>query len=217
MKKKKIIILGAGGTGGEIVEIIKDINSKKEKFQAFGFLDDDGNLLKKNGPHNLNILGKISDAKYFKDCFFINSIGSPQDLKLRERIFVKSGITLDRYITLIHPSSRIPSSAKIGNGVLIMPHVVVGYDCKIDEHCILTYSSSLGHEAKLKKNVILASGVNISGKVKIGSSCYIGAGTVTSHNIEIGSNTLVSAGSTIIKNLPKNGKYIYAEKSRFIK
>lgn len=215
MISKKILIVGAGGTGAEFAEIIKDINRSAVSYELVGFLDDNIELHGRS-ICGYSILGSIAKAKNFEDCFLLNSIANPSDLTLRENITKKVGLPEFRYLTLIHPSARVPESAVIGCGTVLMPGVIVGANCTIGKHCILTYGSTLGHDSVMADHSILASGVNVSGKVRVGESSYLGAGTTTTHGIEIGSYSLTSVGSAVVRSVPEKSQFISSINSRTI-
>ena len=71
MKEENLIILGAGDSTLEIIDLVNDINKKKtKKIKIIGILDDDKKLKKKNIKSS--ILGKIKDIyKFKKEKFFL--------------------------------------------------------------------------------------------------------------------------------------------------
>ena len=78
-KIRKIVILGAGGTSQEIVDVIKAINKEKNEWDICGYLDDDPN---KQGKEidGIKVIGTIKDFDYGDDIWVINALGNPNSL-----------------------------------------------------------------------------------------------------------------------------------------
>ena len=205
---KKLIIVGAGGSGREIAEIIKVINqSGKQSLEILGFLDDNV-LLKGTKVLGIPVLGDISKSVEFKDCVFANSIAHPEQPALRKKIYERFYTNSDKLLPLVHPSVNLASSCVVGHGSIIFPGCTIGACVEIGENCLLNYNSSVGHDSKIADHSVLASGVSISGKNKIGSSVYVGAGSATKHDITIGDDVLIAAGTVLIKNVGCGKKVI---------
>jgi len=204
---KPLIILGAGGSGFEIVEIVMAINEVSESWNIIGFLDDDKNL---HGTSYLNVkvLGSLDCFIEYPGTYFASSIGHPEKRFLRNQIRNKIEVSDDYFPPFAHPKSSISKSAKIGCGTIICAGCVLGANSKIGKNVFINYGSTVGHESIVDDFSILGSGVNISGENSIGSHVYIGAGSVTKHNIQIGNNVLVGIGSSVIRSIPDNKKFL---------
>lgn len=206
---KKIIILGTGGTSIDILDIINDINDnhKGEKLECIGFLDDERSKIGKT-INNVKVLGQLSTAKDYKGVYFVNGIGSPTTFLKKEKIISRTNVSLDRFVTLIHPSANISQSAKIGLGSVIFQNAVVGSNVKIGKHVVILPNSVISHDDSAGDYTCVAGCVYIAGAVSIGQNCYIGAGACIKESLSIGGDSLVGIGSVVIDNIP--GKSIYA-------
>ena len=70
MSDKSLIIVGAGDSTIEILDIINDINKiKKEKIKVKGILDDNKSIQKKR-VNNVRVIGLIKDYYKFKNNYF---------------------------------------------------------------------------------------------------------------------------------------------------
>jgi len=85
---KKIIILGTGGNCIDILETINKINKIKKKYKILGFLDDDTDKVGLNF-NGIKVLGALSTAKNYKNCYFVNGIGSPNNFWKKKDILKK--------------------------------------------------------------------------------------------------------------------------------
>src|SRR5262245_5055529 len=102
---KKIVILGTGGNCFDIVDLIEDLNasSGSKLYEMAGFLDDDPN---RNAItyRQYKVLGTLADARRIQDSFFVNGIGSPSSFRMKPAILAKTGLEMDRFQTLVHPT-----------------------------------------------------------------------------------------------------------------
>ena len=200
--KKKIIILGTGGTSLDILDLILELD-----YQCIGFLDDDKNKWGKS-INGLKILGALSEAPNYKDSYFVNGIGSPTSFLQKEKIIKDTGLSLERFITLIHPSASISETASLGSGVVIFQNVVISSNTKIGNHVVVLPNSVISHDDKIGDYTILASAVCLSGMVRIGKLCYLGMGSLVKGNVSIADESLIGMGSVVLDNIEKRSVYV---------
>lgn len=113
-------------------------------------------------------------------------------------------ITVNKYLTAIHPSSIICRNVTIGEGTVVVHGAIVQSSAKIGRHCILNTKSSVGHDVIIRDFVHVASGATICGGSEIGECTWIGAGSVIKQGIHIGKNCMIGTGSVVVKNIPDN-------------
>ena len=90
MEKEKLVIIGAGGLGREILFLLSDINSRNNRFDILGFIDDTPELQNKI-VNDTPILGDSSWLlSYSKNINVVIAVGSSQG---RKNIYEKTYIT----------------------------------------------------------------------------------------------------------------------------
>jgi sugar O-acyltransferase (sialic acid O-acetyltransferase NeuD family) len=119
-------------------------------------------------------------------------------------VFNEMKIAIDHFISIVHKSSAISSTTKIGKGVHINSLVSIAAFSVIEDLVSINRNCSIGHHSSIGKFTTVNPGANIAGFVKIGSCCLIGMGVNILDGIEIGSNTIIGAGSFVTKNIPDN-------------
>ncbi len=195
---KKIVIIGAGDLGREVLWLISDINKVQNKYEVLGFLDDNekkfGTML---GGHK--VLGGTNMVYDLN----VPAVIAIQDGKLRKKIAEKlSGF--DNWETIIHPSTNIAESSKIGKGCILCAGVSISIDSNIGDHCFFNLSSIIGHDCELSNYVSILSRACISGHVKIGECSYIATNSTIVPYAKVGSNSMVGAGSVVVRNVKDN-------------
>lgn len=114
---KRLIILGAGGCGREVLQWALDMNEKMHRWDFMGFLEKDkGALDGKNS--SAEIIGNDDDYEIHENDEFICTVGNSV---LREKIINKMERRGAKFINLIHPTSIIAHSVKLGEGGNCLP------------------------------------------------------------------------------------------------
>ena len=202
---KKLIILGVGGTCIDILDAVTCINKDKINpvYECIGFLDDNqkswGTEL-----YGVKVLGSLDLASSYKDCLFVNGIGSSKNFWLKKEIISKTKIPQDAFETIIHPTASVSQMSKIGLGSVILQNVTVSSDVIIGNQVIVLPNSVINHHDIIKDYTIVASGVCISGGVTVGESCYLGTNSSIIGSVTVEKKCLVGMGSVVLNDVPEN-------------
>lgn len=135
---------------------------------------------------------------------------------IRSQLFKKVNNYDFEVVTLIHPRSIISSSANIGRGTVVMPHVVVNAKAIVKDGVILNTGCIIEHECRIGNFTHISPNVALAGNVTVGELTHIGIGSNIIQGIIIGNNTVIGAGSTIVKNIG-NFKKAYGNPCREVK
>lgn len=189
---KKVIIIGAGGHGkviGDIVEKSGDV--------LLGYLDSDkepGEVVYKN----YNVIGTLSECIDFQtkdsDIEFFIAIGANA---VRQRIAKE--YKLNKYYTAIHPSAIIASDVEVKAGTSIMAKVVINASAKIGEQCIINTSSVIEHDCIVSDYSHVSSGVIMCGGSIIENEAYVGAGSIIKRNAIVKFQDKICEGTVVEK------------------
>ncbi len=186
----EVIIIGAGGHGKVIADIIEKNGDK-----VAGFLDDD---LSKEG-----VMGPVSDCLKNPDKKFIIAIGNN---KIRKRI-VEEYPQID-YYTAIHPTAVIAPDAEIGKGSAVMALSVINATAKIGNHCIINTGAVVEHDNALADYVHISPRAALCGTVSVGECTQIGAGAVVRNNLTIAGDCIIGIGAAVSRVIVKSGVYV---------
>jgi sugar O-acyltransferase (sialic acid O-acetyltransferase NeuD family) len=200
----KILLVGAGGQGREIVQLIRDINRIKPTWDIVGFVDDS---FEKIGQPILDIMviGTIDqmDELVNEDTYIFCSIGQSES---RQRVIqlIKNSVINYKFATLIHPTAVVADNVLINEGSLISALTVVSTDVVVERYVLINYGSTVGHDSIIGDFATISPGCRLSGNVNVGAGSEIGTGTTIIQNVSIGSSSIVGAGAAVIKDLPDN-------------
>lgn len=184
--EKNVVIIGAGGHGKAIAEIVKACGDN-----FLGFLDDDASK---------ETIGLIADYEKYLDSYFVIGIGNP---KIREEL---SELPCKWY-TVVHPSAIISPSAKISEGTVVMANTVINADARIGKHSIINTAAVVEHDNEIEDFAHISVGVRLGGTVKVGKGTLVGIGAVVKNNTNICEDCIIGAGAVVVSDIEKPGIY----------
>lgn len=155
----RLVILGAGGYGNTVKDIAEQLGY--EVIQ----LDD------ADETHPL-----ASFTEYINSSTeFIPAFGNNEFRLFWLDRLQDAGALL---ATLIHPTAYISPKAKIGKGVVILPHVIVNTDVTVERGCILNLGCMVDHGCIIEEGVHLCLGCIVKGENRVKAFSKIEAGVV---------------------------------------
>jgi len=196
----EILIIGASGHAQVIIETIKLNN----EYQIYGLIDS----YKSKGEEALGyaVLGTediISDLRKKGINKGVIAIGDNWS-RYQMYIKIKESNPDFEFVSIIHPSSVISPSAKIGKGSVILASVKINTLALVGDGCILNTNSSFGHDGAMSNFSSIAPGVTIGGNVSIGFCSAISLGANIIQGLSIGEHSIIGAGSLVLKDVPNN-------------
>lgn len=198
---KKVVIIGAGGFGREVIEIFKDQNKIQKQWDILGFVDETPRLQGKI-INNFPILGGFDWIGRNKDNIgYVIAIGDPKGKKSVVDRLDSIGVN---FLNAIHPSVIMSESVKMGIGVIICAGTILTVDISIGNHVIINLNSTIGHDVMIDDYCSIMPNVSINGNDIFGKGVFVGTGATFVEKISIGEWTTIGAGSVVIKNIPKN-------------
>ncbi len=192
-----LVVVGAGGLGREVLDVIDALNANSLTFNLIGYVDDgspDDTLLVRRGT---KILGPISVLDGV-DTQYVIAIGSGsirQRLRSRLDTLSKSGARL------VHPFTAIGGDCTFGQGTIVFAHVSIACNVIVGQHSQIHRNSTIGHDVKIEDCVTILPGAVVSGNVYIGRASTIGANSTILQGITIGATATVGAGAVVLHDV----------------
>lgn len=196
-------MIGAGGFGREVLDVIEAMNASSEEaiFRVLGVLDRDPSTLNAvrlaERGHRV-IATPTAWLANSSAADFVIGIGNPAVRAALAQEFANAG---HRPATLIHPASTVGSRARIAEGVVICAGVQVSSNVIIGSHAHLNPNSIVGHDSELADFVSINPGAIVSGDVRIGEQTLIGAGAVVLQGVSIGGRCTVGASACVTRDV----------------
>jgi sugar O-acyltransferase (sialic acid O-acetyltransferase NeuD family) len=195
----KIVILGAGGQGHVVADIIRaGARVAGGDHEVAGFLDDRPELARTivAGTAVLGTLASMDDV--FADGFVV-AIG---DNVRRAEIARRCRAGGRRVVSVRHPHASIAQDVAIGEGTMISAGAIVVTAARIGRGVILNTGCTVDHHTEVGDFVHIAPGVHIGGEASIGRLTLVGIGAVVLPRCRIGAGCTVGAGAVVIRDVP---------------
>jgi sugar O-acyltransferase (sialic acid O-acetyltransferase NeuD family) len=199
--KKRLLIIGAGGFGREVLQWAQDIQAQgRVDWEVGGFLDANARALE-NFDIDLPILGSPETWQPDVNDRFVCVIGDPSTrLRICRELLGRGA----KFVTLIHPSAIVGSRCSIGDGAILCPHVTVTVDVMIGDFVILNVRSSVGHDAQVGDGCTVNSFCDITGNATLGEGVFLGSHSSVTPSASIGDYARVGAGSVVVRRVRAN-------------
>jgi sugar O-acyltransferase (sialic acid O-acetyltransferase NeuD family) len=196
---KRVLILGAGGHGQVVADILLCARQRRgDDLLPMGFLDDDRNLWGQEFL-GLPVSGGLAQLDCIEHDAVIVAIG---DNAVRARVFVWSLRKGEHLANAVHPTAFLASGVTLGSGVVIAPGVVVNTGTRIGDNVILNTSSSIDHHCSVGDHVHIAPGGHLGGAVRVGEGALLGIGVSVIPCMKVGVWAIVGAGSVVVRDVP---------------
>ena len=203
MKKiRQIAIIGAGGGGRTVADIIRHREAFGDRVSTIGFIDEDPAL----AGRNLSGLPVLGDFSWFntparRSVLVVCAVGTPVSCRKLALKAIKIGLS---FAEVISPLAYLSPRAVLGQGVTLFPYTVVSDSARLGDHCMMAVGSSVGHDSVMGAYSILNPGARLAGSVTLGEGCNIGMGATVIQGRTIGAWTTVGAGAAVVRDLPAN-------------
>lgn len=197
-KDQKVYLYGASGHAKVVLDM-----ARLNHVQVPCLIDDNADLDALEGLPVLHSSDGLSPV--------IVTIG---DCKIRKRIVEKLGCR--EFVSLIHPSSVVAESVRVGTGTVIMAGTIMNSLTSVGNHCIINTGASIDHECIIHDFVHIAPHCTLCGEVEVGEGTWVGAGTIVIQGIHIGKDCYIGAGSVVVKDIP-DGSFCYGNPARVVR
>jgi UDP-perosamine 4-acetyltransferase len=178
-----IVILGAGGHGRALIELLRAHGG----WEIAGLLD----ARPPTGPMlDVPVLGDEAAAPGL----LARGVRLAAAARLRHLGF--------GFPALVHPSAILASSAHVGEGVAVLPRVVVGAGARIGAFAILNSGAIVEHDNEIGEGAHIGPGAVLPGHVTVGQRALLGAGACCIVGASIGADAVVGAGAAVTQPVP---------------
>ena len=202
MKKKRLFIIGAGGSGIEIESFLSKIPENKKDYYIEGYLDDNPSALE-NIKSDYKILGKILEYPFRVNDYALISITDPA---IKKKIFFELRKRVKIY-TFYDPSIFVGKYSEIGEGSVICPQSLISTNVKIGKCVYINSGSQIGHNSTIEDFSSIMANVNIGGECIIGKEVFFGTGSILIPRIAVCDRAVIGAGSVVIRKIKEPATY----------
>jgi sugar O-acyltransferase (sialic acid O-acetyltransferase NeuD family) len=197
---QRVAIIGAGGHGREVADILRHRAEVAGGLRVAGFIDGNAKL---HGQEidGLPVLGDLSwlaeaDRRVLK---VVCALGNPATCKRLAAQVVALGFEL---ASAVSPLAHISPAARLEPGVVVFPHVVVNTGARVASSVTLNLGVTVSHDSSVGPYSNINPGARLAGNVTVGEGCYVGMGANVIQGCKVGEWSVIGAGAVVIRDLP---------------
>jgi len=197
---RPLVIVGAGGFGREVVDLVRDVAAAGTAYDLLGLLGDvspDADVLARLGVAWLGPTDAITSLP--TGTAYVVAVAAAA---ARERLAAQADAAGHEAVSLQHPSAVVGTDVRIAPGVVIAAHSSLTSNIALGRHVHVDRGATVGHDAVLEDFVRLNPGAIVSGNVTLRRGSTLGTGAVTRQGVEVGAGTYVGAGAAVVSDLP---------------
>ena len=204
---RDLAIVGCGGFGREVLDVVEAINAVEPQWRFVGFVDDspsarDVELVERRG---YGLIGGVTDLAQRPDTAFVIGIGKGDVRRAIDRSLTDAGLSP---ATLVHPAATLGGDTHIGAGAVLCAGVRVTTNVVLGRHVHLNLNTTVGHDALLSDFVTVNPLVAISGAVQIGEESTLGTHSAVLQGLTLAPKTFVGAGACVTRHVPDPGTLV---------
>lgn len=212
--RKKLIIIGAGGFGREILAWAQDVqrdesasnaddsesNPQSLDWEVAGFLDGNSDALS-NFDIDIPIVGDPSSYQPNDDERFVCAIGDPATKLSVCQTLIERGA---QFVNLIHPTALVGPRCELGIGTILCPFAAVTVDARLGDFVTLNLRAGIGHDVVVGKGSTLNAFCDVTGGAVLGEGVFLGSHAVIAPRVTVGDYARVGAGSVVVRRVKPN-------------
>ncbi len=196
---RDLVIVGAGGHGRELLDVVEAINALEPTWHVLGFLDDGTPDAKRLARRGMRLLGP-ADRLAELDAAYVVGVG---DNDVRRRIDALATEHGREAATLVHPLSSIGGDVELAPGVVVTAGARITTNVRLGRHTHLNINAVVSHDARLGDYVTLSPGALVNGTVTLADEVMLGTGAIVLPGVSVGRGTWVAAGAVVLDDLPE--------------
>lgn len=208
MKKRDLVIVGAGGFGREVMWLAHDIGD----YNLLGFVDD--SLAVGTKVAGVEVLGGVADCAKWNKAEFVVAVGGPRTRRLIVNKLEALGV--NQFATLIHPSVKMSESVEIGQGSMICAGTIITVDIVLGKHNIVNINCTIGHDCRFGDFCTVAPIAAISGNVTMGDLVEVGTAAAIRQGAKLEKGSMLGMGGVLTKDIPANSIFV-GNPAKFLK
>ncbi|MFV2020853.1 NeuD/PglB/VioB family sugar acetyltransferase [Micromonospora sp. LOL_023] len=206
-----LVIVGCGGHGREVYDIVTAINNTRQQppWQVLGFIDDDPRPADKERLDRLGVplLGAVSWLAGRTDPpAHVIAIGSPTARRSVGRRIGPAGPGRPRSVaaTLIHPAATVGQDNSFGAGTVLFAgarvttNVTLGRHVHLNQNCVVGHDTTVGDYSSI--NPLAA----VSGNCRLADAVLVGTTAAILQGLQVGAAATVGAGACVVRDVPSD-------------
>ncbi|SKA94362.1 sugar O-acyltransferase, sialic acid O-acetyltransferase NeuD family [Paucidesulfovibrio gracilis DSM 16080] len=198
----KVVIIGAGGHGQVVADILFHMWTKGRDLELVGFVDDDP---EREGTSvlGLKVLGPVNKLDHIGHEAVIVALDDN-----RARLEMTERLDDERMINAIHPSAVLAPDVSVKPGGVVCAGAVINPGTIMERGAIVNTGAIVDHNCTLNEFSHVGPGVNLGEGVHVGQGTLIGLGASLIPKLRLGNWSVVGAGAVTTRDVPDSETWV---------
>jgi sugar O-acyltransferase (sialic acid O-acetyltransferase NeuD family) len=197
---ERIVIVGAGGFGREIMALAAACNRAAERsiYDVVGVVDDGVPDLGRLERLSVPLIGPVEMVGNL-DARYVIGIGSPSVRRAVDKRLAALGASAAA--PMVHPLAWVGLDVELALGVIMCAGAIVTTNVRLGRHTHLNLQATVGHDCRIGEYVTVAPMTAISGNVTLEDEVELGTGVSVIPGVTIGRGAMVGAGAVVTRDI----------------
>lgn len=195
------MIVGAGGFGRGVNDVVDAINAVEPTWEILGYVDDDPDSYSTECAErrNVKILGDVSTLESLPtDARAVIGIADSTFRATVDRYLAGLGI---ESATVVHPDATVAASAVLGAGTVVCAGVRIASNVRLGRHVHMNLNATAGHDARLGDYVNVFPQAALSGFSVVHTGATLGSHAVVLPSVTVGESATIGAGAVVVRDI----------------
>jgi sugar O-acyltransferase (sialic acid O-acetyltransferase NeuD family) len=204
MRKKELIVIGAGGHSRSCIDTIE----QEGKYKIGGLVGLSQEIGSSQfGYEVLSTDSGLNElANHFE--FALVALGQIHSPELRIRLFEQSIAAGFILPSIIATTAYVSPYAKVGVGTIVMQGAILNAGVVVGNNCIINTRALLEHDSQVSDHCHISTGAILNGDTSIGKGSFIGSGSIIREGVSVGAGSLVGMALALRHNLDEKSRYL---------
>ncbi|MPV37603.1 acetyltransferase [Georgenia subflava] len=201
MTSTPLVIVGIGGFGREVIDVVDAMNASATRFELLGMLDDAPaeQHAERLSVRGVPYLGTVDQwlAKGVTASYVIG-IANARVRRIIDTKFTAAG---HEPVALVHPAASTGSRVALGPGAVVCAGARLTTNITIGRHTHVHVNATVGHDTVLEPFSSAYPLSAISGECHLGEGSTVGAHATVLQGRRLGADAFVGAGAVVTRDV----------------
>ena len=194
---KSLVIVGAGGHGVVVADILLAARDAGSEAEPVAFVDDDESVFG-TSPLGIPVAGRLRDLPRIPHDAIVLAVGRNAQ---RARLFEQLTAAGELFATACHPRATVARGVSLGAGTVVCAGVVINSRSVIGRDVILNTGCSVDHDCEVADHAHIAPGARLAGSVRVSEGALVGILAALLPGRVVGAWSTVGAGAVVTKDV----------------
>ena len=201
----RLAIVGAGGHGREVLDVVEALIARGQDYEVVGFVADhvDAEVLARRRAAHLGSVDDLVSGRlgaHDDDVSLVLAVGDPATRADLERRIGPCG--WDWAAPLVHPLASLGSDVELGAGTVVAAGARITTNVRVGRHVQVNVNAVISHDCRVGDHATVSPGVLVNGAVTLGEGVLLGTGAVVTPGRVVGDWAVIGAGAVVVADVP---------------